>query len=277
MNANRFLVLLASVGAIAACDKSGDSVILASEPQLAFTRFVNAVADTGPTDWRFIDQLEYSPVGLGMRFRDFSPYQQTAPGDRKLRIFPTSTDINITQQFFIDATVTLEAGKYYTIIHHGYSRTGASPADALLVLEDAMPTVAANNVAVRAVNLGTGLANQDVYATAAPGDPLPASPLFSNLAFLSASSYSTQAPGSLVFRSTNAGTTTVTATATAPPGAAADATNNLTAVGGSTIEKSVFTGFIFPRSIAGSQAPQATTPVNFQIPSIVYLVDRHPR
>jgi len=80
-----------------------------------------------------------------------------------------------------------------------------------------------------------------------------------------------------LFIRSNPGTTTVTATATAPPGAAADATNNLTAVGGSTIEKSVFTGFIFPRSIAGSQAPQTTTPVNFQIPSIVYLVDRHPR
>jgi hypothetical protein len=244
---------------------------------VALTRFVNAVPDTGPTDWRFIDQLEFSPVMLGMRFRDFSPYQQTAPGQRHLRVFPTSTDINVTQQFFIDATITLEAGKYYTIIHQGFSRTGSTPSDDILVMEDLIPTVAAGNVAVRAVNLGVGLANQDVYATATTGAPLPATPLFSNLAYLGASAYSNQTPGALVFRSTDAGTVTVRATATAPAGSPADATNNLTAVGGSTIDLSVFTGYIFPRSVAGSQAPQTTTGVSFQAPAIIYLVDKHPR
>jgi hypothetical protein len=274
MKTTRFLALLTSVVGIAACDKAGDNVILAPQPPMAYTRFVNAVADTGRTDWRFIDQLEYSPVMLGMQFRDFSPYQQTAPGQRKLRVFPTSTDINVTQQFLMDVTLTLEAGKYYTIIHHGFSRTGSTPADAILLLEDAIPTVTAGNVAVRAVNLGVGLANQDVYATATSTAPLPATPLFSNIAFLGSSTYATQTTGSLVFRSANTGTTTVTATGTAPAGAAADGTNNLTAVGGSTIEKSVFTGFIFPRSVAGSQAPQTTA---FNSPAIVYLVDRHPR
>jgi len=45
------------------------------------------VADTSPTDWRFVDQIEYSPTNIGLAFRSFSPYQPTAPGPRHLRIF----------------------------------------------------------------------------------------------------------------------------------------------------------------------------------------------
>src|SRR5258705_7551824 len=100
MKTTRFLAFLTGVVVIGACDKAGDGATLAPEPPMAYTRFVNAVADTGPTDWRFVDQLEYSPTMLGLRFRDFSPYQQTAPGPRHLKIFPTRTNINITQQNF---------------------------------------------------------------------------------------------------------------------------------------------------------------------------------
>lgn len=277
MKTTRILAFLTGVVVIGACDKGGDGVILAPEPPLAYTRFVNAVADTGPTDWRFVDQLEYSPIGLGLRFRDFSAYQQTAPGQRHLKIFPTSTDINITSQHFQDVTITFEAGKHYTIIHHGYSRAGATPVDAVVVLEDVIPDVAAGNVAVRAVNLGTGLGSQDVFATATVGAALPASPLFANIGFLGASTYATQATGALVFNATNTGTTTVNAAFAAPVGAAKDATNNLTAIGGTSIEKSVLTGLIFPRSVAGSQAPQSTTSPSYQAPSIIYIVDKHPQ
>ena len=274
MRKTRFAMLLVSAMSIGACsDPSGLDPTLAPSVPLAYTRFVNAVADTGASDWRFIDQLEYSPIALGLTFRNFSPYQGTAPGARKLRIFPTSTDINVTQQFFVDTTITFAASTYYTIVHLGYARTGQSPADGILVLVDTIPTVAATSIAVRTLHLGLSLANQDVFASPTAG-ALPATPLVANLAYRGTSGYLTQTPGALVLRTTNTGTTTVNATATAPAGAAADATNNLTAIGGSTIGGSAFTGFYFPRSVALSSAPQTTA---FTAPAIVYLVDRHPK
>jgi hypothetical protein len=276
MKTMRIAVLLAGALALGACDKSGTDVTLAPVVPLAYTRFINAVPDTGRTDWHFIDQVEYSPLMVAMQYRDFSPYQGTAPGARKLRIFPTSTDINVTQQFLIDATVDLVAGKYYSIIHTGFSRTGATPADHLLVIEDVLPTaVPTTNFATRMVHLGAGLAAADVYATTTTTAALPATRLFTNVAYESASAYDATRPlGPMAFRVANTGTTTVTASALAPAGAAADNVNNLTAIGGTTIGSSIFTGYYFPRSVAGSQAPQTAA---FTAPAIVYIVDKHPR
>lgn len=276
MKTMRFAMLAASVVALGACDERGQDAILAPIPPLAYTRFINAVADTSGTDWRFIDQIEYSPVMFNMTFRAFSPYQGTGPGSRRLRVFPTSTDINVTQQHFIDTTLTFEAGKYYTIIHTGYARTGSTPADKILMIEDPIPTsTAATDIAVRSVNLGMGLANQDVYAVATTTTSITGlTPLFANLAYEAASAYSTRALGTMAFRSANTGTTTVAASAAAPAGAAADPNNGLTAIGGATIGGSAFTGFFFPRSVAGSAAPQSSA---FTNPAIIFIVDRHPR
>jgi hypothetical protein len=57
----------------------------------------------------------------------------------------------------------------------------------------------------------------------------------------------------------------------APTGSAGDPLNNLTTIGGSGQAGSVVTAFIFPRSVAGSTAPSVTTP------SLVFIVDKHPR
>src|SRR5688572_29164887 len=101
MTAGRQVRLLMVAGILTACDESGSTPTLAPDVPLAYTRFVNGVADTGATDWRFIDQIEFSPLMFGVVFRGFSPYQGTLPGSRRLRIFPTSTDINVTSQYFI--------------------------------------------------------------------------------------------------------------------------------------------------------------------------------
>jgi len=273
MKKTRFVALLIGALSIGACDESGTDAILAPSVQLAYVRFVNAVADTGATDWHYIDQIEFSPVMLGMPFRSFSPYQGTAPGPRKLRIFPTSTDIAVTQQFFVDTTINYTAGLYYTVVHLGYTRTGQTPADGLLILVDTIPTVTAGNIAVRSVHLGLGLLNQDVYALATAATPPSGTPFVANQAFRGTSGYLTRATGAMALRNTNATTLTVTASATAPAGAAADVPNNLTAIGGSTIDGSAFTGFYFPRSVAGSAAPQTAA---FLAPAIVYLVDKNP-
>jgi hypothetical protein len=277
MRLTRFALLLAGAMAVGACDEAGTDPILAPDLPMAYTRFINGVADTGATDWSFIDRIDYSPKMVGMTFRSFSPYQQTFPGSRQIRIFPSSTDIAVTQQHLIDATITLEAGKYYTLIHTGYARAGSTPADQLIVMEDPHPaTVAATNFATRFVHLGTGLGAQDAFAVAtATTTIVGATPMFTNIAYLAASTYNSAVPtGPLAFRAANTGTTTVTASALMPAGAAADATNNLTAIAGTSQGGSVFTGYLFPRSVAGSSAPQTTA---FQSPAIIYLYDRHPR
>jgi hypothetical protein len=243
---------------------------------LAAVAIVGACSDTGATDWRFIDQLEYSPTMIGMTFRNFSPYQGTAPGARRLRIFPSSSNIAVTTQFFIDTVLTFEAGKYYTIIHTGLSRTGSTPADFIRVIEDVLPaTVANTNFATRFVHLGTGLGAQDAYAVATTTTTVVgATPMFTNVAYNTESAYNSAVPlGAMAFRAANTGTTTVTASALAPAGSAADPTNNLTAIAGTSVGSSVFTAYYFPRSVAGSAAPQTTA---FTNPAIIYIADRHP-
>jgi hypothetical protein len=142
-------------------------------------------------------------------------------------------------------------------------------------MEDAHPaTVPAGNFATRFVHLGVGLGAQDVFAVASTTTTVVgATPLFTGVAYEAQSSYANRATGPMAFRAANTTTTTVTASALAPAGQAADPTNYLTAIAG-TGTGGVFTGYYFPRSVAGSAAPQTTA---FQSPAIIYLYDRHPR
>lgn len=291
MKMMRFAVLAAGMALVGACeDPLGEDAILAPIPPLAYTRFVNGVSDTGATDWRFVDALEYSPVELGRTFRTFSPYAGTAPGSRRLKIFPTTTDIALTQVHFIDSTFTLTAGSYYTIIHTGFSRTGSTPADQLVIIEDAIPaSVATTNFATRFVHMGTGLGAQDAHAVATAATTIVGNtPMFAGVAYGTASAYdATRATGTMAFRAANAGqTVTVTASTLAPPGDTAQVINNLTAIGGYNIGRSVFTGFLFPASVTCTNgtrpnnltcANQAPTAAAFTSPAITFLVDRHPR
>ena len=266
-------IALALIGAIllAGCNDGGSDVILAPKVPLAYTRFVNAVPDTQPTDWRFIDQLENSPTAIGLQFRGFTPYQATAPGARKLRVFPADTNINVVQQMLIDTTITLQADTYYTLVHLGNARGNA---DRLLVIQDEIPNVQTTNIAVRAIHLGTGLSNLDIFLSdTASSLPLPGSPQFSNLAYAVPSAYSTRSPGAFRLRATSTGQTTVLANAVAPAGAAAVPRDNLTAIGGSTMGGSAITAMTFPRSVAGSKAPQTAA---FTNPAIIYIIDRNP-
>lgn len=269
---SRYLAFVFAGGLlVAACADGGDDVILAPKVPLAYTRFLNAVPDTQPTDWRFIDQLDNSPTSIGLAFRSFSPYQATAPGARKLRIFPADTNVNVVQQMLIDTTITLTAGAYYTLVHLGNARGNA---DRLLVIQDDIPNVQTTNIAVRAVHLGTGLSSLDLFLSdTASSLPLPATAQFANLAYAAASAYTTRTPGAFRLRATTAGQSTVVANAIAPPGAAAVPVDNLTAIGGSNMGGSAITAFAFPRSVAGSKAPQTAA---FTNPAIVYIIDRHP-
>jgi hypothetical protein len=262
-----------------ACSKDPGPFLAPDEP-LAYVRFVSAVPDTSAMDWRFVDAVANSPFALGQAFRGFTAYQGTTPGARHLRIFPTSTDITITTQIVIDTTLTLESGKYYTLVHVGLARAGGAPADKIVVYEDSPPAPAGGSIALRAINLGPGLnagtpGPVDVFATAAEGDPTPTTPLFANVSFLSATSYTTRPTGALALRATAAGSTTpVLANVLAQPGAPADPALSGSAIGGSNQAGTAMTAFVFPRSTAGSKAPQDPA---FTSPTIIYLVDRRPQ
>jgi hypothetical protein len=271
------VLLLAISASLVACDENNGPFTAPNTP-VAYTRFVNAVPDTFATDWRFIDQLELSPVGLQVAFRSFTPYQQTAPGSRHIRIFPnpggTFPAINVVSQVLIDTTVTLTAGSYYTFVHVGFTRAGQSPADRLMVIEDKIADPAAN-IAVKAVHVGSGMSNVDLFAAdEAATAPLPSSPLFSAVGFGSVTNYSTRAPGAFALRMTTSGQTTpVMASVNVPRGDAGNPAANADPIGGSTLAGSVISAFVFPRSVAGSVAPQTAA---FQAPSIVYIIDRNP-
>ena len=271
------LMILAALGA-AACKEDGGPFVAPVVP-LAYTRFISAVPDTFATDWRFVDAIANSPTAILQPFRGFTPYQATTPGQRRLRIFPnpggTFVPINVVTQVMIDTVLTFAEGKHYTIIHVGLSRTGGTPADQVIVLEDAVPETIGTQIAVRAVNLGTGLGSLDVYAAASTAAPLPASAAFANVAYGAQSAYAMMAPGTLALRVTAAGTNTpVLANLAAPAGALADPANLLTTIGGAAQPGSAFTAFIFPRSVAGTTAPQGTA---FQSSAILYIIDRNPQ
>ncbi|HSQ31728.1 MAG TPA: DUF4397 domain-containing protein [Gemmatimonadaceae bacterium] len=270
MSASRFAVLCAALAALVACDKNTGPTYADKVP-LAAVRFVHAVSDTGAMDWRFVDVIENSPVGLGMKYRDVYPgtsYQALGAGARHLRLFQTSNDIAQTQVVLFDTTYNFTPGEHYTIMAAGTLRNKQAK---LYILQDDYSDPG-SNIAVRVINAGAA-ASVDAYGSSTGGtSPLPASPFVSGVAQFTASKWVTMAPAALVVRVLASGSTALPAMidATAPAGAPADRANNLTAVGGSTIAGSAFTAFAFPPSVAGSQAASSTKP------SVVYAVDRYP-
>ena len=262
MRAFRYFLLFTAALSLVACKDDEGGATITDIPPLAFTRFVSAVPDTGATDWRFTDILEFSPAAFGMTYRGFTPYQGTQPGTRTLRIFPTSQDINVTSTRLIDTTLTFQAGVYYTIVHTGYADPGAAIPNHIVVYEDPIPaSVGSDQYAIRAVHQGAGWGPVDVYAPASTSAALPASPLFSGVDYLEATPYATMGLGAVALRALPAGQNTplmTMANATAPAGAAANPGDNLTAIGGTSIGGSVISGFFMPGSVVGSSAPQTS-------------------
>lgn len=261
-------LLAAALLGVVACGEDDAGPILAPTPPIAFVRYVHVVPDTSRMDWRPIDAVDNSPFALGLQFRANTPYQAMGAGARRLRVFPTSENINITSQIVVDTTITFTPNTYYTLIHIGLARAGQAPADRIWVIEDPIPaTIAASQVAVRVIHAGVGLGAVDVErSTSASGT---FTSVGTNVQYGTAGAYQLVPTGALVMRANNAGTTTALAAAsTAPAGIAAG--GGLSAAGGSTIGGSALTAIVVPRSVSGSAAASFTTP------GIIYLVDKAP-
>jgi hypothetical protein len=284
-----FGLALAAGAGLAACRSDGGAAILANNGPVAFVRFVNAIPDSGAQDWRFIDQVEGSPVSFALSFRGTFPgatYQQASVGTRHLRVFqsaydqsyndPTQASPSLVSTVFIDTAFTLAEGHHYSLIAVGSLKAKTAK---LLIVDDNF-TDPGNSVAVRVVNLGVASAI-DAYASATGGTATLPAPLVSGLATYAASNWLTLATGALDIRANASGTTTLPAMvdALAPPGAAADKANNLTAVGGSTIAGSVFTAFIFPPATTGTRGAfvvAGTCPTRCTTAGVVFVVDKYP-
>ncbi len=217
----------------------------------AGVRFIHAVPDTGAFDFRPVDIVENSTFyNVTFRSTTLLFYKNARAGSRNFRIFLNGTTAAVASQVIKDTTVNLEAGKRYTFILWGYARTGSNPAMKLTVLEDD-PADPGANVALRVVNAtGNPIDASHYVSTGAP----PATPVWANVAPLTASAYVTTAPGTLRYNVRAAGgTNPLFADPTAVTGSAA--TVDLEALPGTSVPGSAVSLFVFPGSVPGSQAP----------------------
>ena len=262
MRLSRLVLLSLATVAMAACDKKNE-VTTTEFPPLAYTRIINAVPDTGGLDMRAIDQVEFSPVANNLAFRTSTPYFQTEAGVRHFRIFPTSKDINVTSQIISDVTVTLPATGRFTLLIAGSARANTVN---LWVIDDNAPVPAAGQVGVRLVNASGGIV--DAYAVATATTAVSGTPAIANVGFLTTSPYLLRPTGSVAFRVTDAGTTSVRASAAAPASPAV-LPGQFPAAGISS-EGTAFSAYYFSAGAAGSANASLSTP------GIVWFVDRNP-
>ena len=266
-------ILCLAAGVLNAC--TPEEIIITEDIPTAGVRFIHAVPDTGAMDFRPVDIVENSTFyGVGFRGTSLLFYKNARAGARHFRIF-LSPDLALTaeqQQAMAstvvkDTTVTLEAGHRYTFILWGFSRPGSTPGMKLDVIDD-NPADPGAQVALRLVNAAAGLGAIDGRFYTTGGTP-PTAPSWAAVPELSASAYVSTAPGSIRYNVRSAGSATnLFADATALAGVAA--TVDLEAQPGTTIAGSAVSGFVFPRSVAGSKA------ANFTTPGIIFVWDRRP-
>jgi hypothetical protein len=250
-----------------------------ARPPLGGVRFINAVPDGGPVDIRMVDQVEWSASSVsgnanccGLTFRAGTIHWATEAKPRHIRVFPSDSSIAVTSQILHDTTITIEANKNVTLMLVGSRATGGRVS--FVMIDDNPGTVAANQIATRLVNAsstGQTPAAASAYITADTTSALPGTATFATVAPRSAAPYVLRPTGNFFLRATPSGDNTTIWSAAAPAGAAADGLIGATA--GALGGGSAFSGYLFPRSVAGTAAPQTAA---FTAPGIVYYVDLIP-
>ena len=256
------LVLL-SLGTVTTIACGGADVTTPNIPPLSSVRFINALSDTGSVDVRAIDQVAYSPVANNLAFRAATVYQNSAVGVRHFRVFPTSTNINVTSGILADATVTLPATTRITLLVTGSARAGTIN---LWVIDDGADAPPAGQVSVRLVNVAPGVINGYLVNTVT--DPVPATATYSALGTLIRSAYVDRTAGVAAIRVADAGSGTVLASAAGP--AAAASLPGQKPAAGVTSEGTSFSAYYFSAGAAGSANSAVTNP------SLIWFVDRNP-
>jgi len=265
-----FTVLCLAIGAVNACRP--EEVITTEDIPTAGVRFIHAVPDTGAMDMRPVDIVENSTFyNVTFRATTLMFYKNARAGSRHFKVFRSDTIAAVASTVVWDTTYTLEAGHRYTFILWGFSRPGSSPAMKLDIIDD-NPADPGTGVALRLVNAAAGLGALDGRQYVKTTGTAPTTPTWANVAELSASAYVAATADSINYNVRSAGGSTALFTdPTAITGTAA--TVLLDATPGTRVPGSAVSGFVFPRSVVGSQA---TAPTNFTTPGIIFLWDRRP-
>ena len=289
-------VLCLAAGLVNACKP--EEVVQTENIPTAGIRFINAVPDTGAMDFRAVDIVENSAsYNVAFRSTTLLYYKPARAGTRHFKVFrtPTATDPAAVQQATAKTVVVdldgevLEAGKRYTYILWGYSRTGSTPAMQLTRLTDD-PADPGTQVALRVINAcvpglcgasADGVVDARVFTTAqtinAPATSFPA------VTPLTASAYQN------VSTTTNCGTTTATlpncytfdfrpaggvttgaALASGAGPAGIPEAVDLDAVPGTNVAGSAISAILVPRAAPSSQGGSASTP------GIIFVWDKRP-
>jgi uncharacterized protein DUF4397 len=288
-------VLCLAAGLVNACKP--EEVVQTEDIPTAGIRFINAVPDTGAMDMRAVDIVENSAsYNVAFRSTTLLYYKPARAGSRHFKVFrtPTSTDPAAVQQataktVVADVEVTLEAGKLYTFILWGLSRTGSTPAMQLTMLTDDPPDPG-TQVALRVINAcvpalcgasADGVVDVRVF-TVAQTINAPATS-FSGVLPITASAYqnvpTTTGCGTSAatlpncytfdFRPAGGATTGAALASGAGPAGAPEAVD-LDAIPGTNVAGSAVSAILVPRAAPSSQGGSASTP------GIIFVWDRRP-
>lgn len=172
------------IGLFAAC-KKGELVentayekIAPADPKYSYLKILN-LSPASPALTFFMDGAKFSSAlstlgteNAGYAYNGLFPdlgYAVTAPGSRVLtgKILSTATaDANLE---VFNATITPEAGKYYTIYTAGQYNTTTKKIPSSLMVEDSRPGLDTSKIFVRMLNLAAGSPNLDLVKDVATG------------------------------------------------------------------------------------------------------------
>ena len=261
MTLSRIVALGLVIAAASAC--GSDEVTDPSLPPLAGVRFINGLSDSSAVDVRMVDQVEFSFNGIQNKaFRTGTEHQPVEAKSRHIRVFPNSVNPAITSAFMVDTTLTFNANSRYTLLLVRENPTHVH----FIVISDDVAAPPAGQISIRTVNASTGAI--DSYVVTAPTDAIAPPATAANIAALAASGYSSRAAGNAAVRVTPAGSAVVDASQAGPTNTTPTGENPAAAVNSAG---TAFSVYYFPRSVAGTSAPQALT-----TPGVVWFVDRNP-
>jgi hypothetical protein len=296
-----FKLSLVCVAAGASACSTPDLVVPTEVLPYAGVRFINAVPDSAGAfgmDFRFIDIVESNahfriafrnnPTGVVSTQIQYKGAREGAA--RRFRIFLDDTLQSIASTVVKDTTVSLVSGHNYTAMMWGNGRSAPTAADAMRLSfwEEDVAAPPPGQIALRVINTTSNAI--DVWAFRSGTTP-PATATWAAVPAYSRSAYAQVDSGTYQYQVRNAGVATnlfnnttvpigVVATCSGQPTSAYTATNpsgcppdqptDIEPIPGTKVAGTALTGVVFPRSVAGSRAP------NFTTPAITYMWDRRP-
>ena len=287
-------VLCIAAGVVGACRP--DQEIPTENIPTAGVRFINAVPDTLPLDFRFVDFVE-SNAHFRIAFRN-SPvttagvtastqvqYKNARAGSRQYKVFLNDTLQSVASFEVRTGTLDLTAGQNYTVLMWGWAapsdvsipRVAGSQALQLTVINETVADPGAQ-VALRVINTTRNPIDVSFFPTTGAGctGTAPGAPQFANVGAATTatgiSTYVLANPDTMCFRVQPAGGGTSlfadsrallgqqpSGSGVRPCGGAAPQPKcDIEATPGTTVAGSAVTALVFPGSTACSRAPQAS-------------------